>query len=228
MSDLGVKVRYIHHSGFLAETANSIFVFDYFKGALSLGGKKAFVLASHEHFDHFSKKIFEWAKEKADITYILSSDIRRRPEGLDIKLLSPYEETVLDGVTIKAFGSTDAGVSFLVRADGVSIFHAGDLNWWHWEGEPDGDNAHAEKWFKEEIAKIKGEVIDLAFFPVDPRQEHNSDLGADYFIQEIAPKFLIPMHFGDEPAAAVKYAAKMQGSGTKVITLSANNQEVTL
>lgn len=31
--------------------------------------------------------------------------------------------------------STDEGVAFLVTAEGRTVFHAGDLNWWHWEGE---------------------------------------------------------------------------------------------
>ncbi|MEI3154718.1 MAG: hypothetical protein V8S95_06185 [Odoribacter sp.] len=36
---------------------------------------------------------------------------------------------------IKAFGSTDIGISFLIDIDNIRIFHAGDLNNWHWEEE---------------------------------------------------------------------------------------------
>lgn len=39
------------------------------------------------------------------------------------------------GVTVEALPSTDEGVAFLVTAEGRTVFHAGDLNWWHWEGE---------------------------------------------------------------------------------------------
>ena len=47
----------------------------------------------------------------------------------------PMKNLSLKGVKIKAFGSTDIGISFLVSVDGVDIFHAGDLNWWHWWDE---------------------------------------------------------------------------------------------
>ncbi|MDX9873174.1 MAG: MBL fold metallo-hydrolase [Clostridia bacterium] len=228
MNKLGVNVQYIYHSGFRVETDRRILIFDYFKGKVQLGDKQTLVFASHAHPDHFRKKIFDWSNDQPDIAYILSSDIRHRPEGLNIKALSPYEETTLADVHIKTFGSTDAGVSFLVETDGLRIFHAGDLNWWYWWGESPEEIANAEKMFKEEMAKIKGEAIDLAFFPVDPRLEHNSDVGADYFIQEIAPKILIPMHFGDQADAALKYAEKMKGASTQVIAFTEPNQEISL
>ncbi len=36
---------------------------------------------------------------------------------------------------IRAYGSTDLGVSFYVEAEGKRFFHAGDLNDWHWNQE---------------------------------------------------------------------------------------------
>lgn len=40
-----------------------------------------------------------------------------------------------DVLRVHAFGSTDVGISFLVEAEGKKIFHAGDLNNWHWMDE---------------------------------------------------------------------------------------------
>ena len=41
------------------------------------------------------------------------------------------------GAEIRTLRSTDEGVAFVVHYAGKTIYHAGDLNWWHWEGEPD-------------------------------------------------------------------------------------------
>ena len=58
------------------------------------------------------------------------------------------------------------GIAFLVRCDGITLFHAGDLNWWHWEGEPDGENR--EMGALQAADQAGGRKIDLAFIPVDP------------------------------------------------------------
>lgn len=228
-----LRIEYIYHSGFMVELANRSFIFDYFKGTVNF--KKAnstYVFASHVHSDHFNPLILDWQKELPDIHYILSSDIRpnikldQRKDNL--RFISPYEEQQINDINIKAYNSTDEGVSFLVQQEGISIFHAGDLNWWYWCNDSKPEIEKAETKFKEEIAKIKGEQIDVAFFPVDPRLEHNYSLGAEYFIQEIKPQILIPMHFGADFKAIKQFAAKMQNSSTKIIALTQGGQTVML
>ena len=45
-------------------------------------------------------------------------------------------ENLPGDIKVKAYGSTDAGVSFLVTTSGGrKIFHAGDLNDWHWQDD---------------------------------------------------------------------------------------------
>ena len=44
-------------------------------------------------------------------------------------------DPVHGGGTRAASGSTDEGVSFCVDFAGVTLFHAGDLNLWHWRDE---------------------------------------------------------------------------------------------
>ena len=55
---------------------------------------------------------------------------------------------------IKMFGSTDAGGSFLINHPKASVFHAGDLNWWHWAGEGDSDNLAARDEYFKELERI--------------------------------------------------------------------------
>lgn len=231
MAKQDIKIQYIYHSGFRVETKKHLFIFDYMQGHVNLGNKNTFVFSSHSHSDHYNPAIFEWQSKNSDIKYILSDDI----PDLSIEhkkentfFMPPYEEIEVEDVKIKAFGSTDVGVSFLLQCAGINLFHAGDLNWWYWWGETPEEILKAEKQFKEEVAKMKGETIDIAFFPVDPRLEHNYCVGADYFIKEIAPTFLIPMHFENHLDTSHQYAEKMKNCSTKVITFSEREQEIVL
>jgi len=54
--------------------------------------------------------------------------------------MRPGQDALLDDVGIHMYGSTDEGGSFYIKTntaniDSDSIFHAGDLNWWHWLGD---------------------------------------------------------------------------------------------
>lgn len=204
MDNIDVKIEYLFNSGFTLETKHYFLVFDYWRSEDGRDvadrlpeRKKVVVFASHSHGDHYNPDILRWREKNPGIEYVLSSEIRPRSEGPGMHRMSRYKELEIDGLKVKTFGSTDLGVSFLVKADGISIFHAGDLNWWDWYDETEENNRAMEKRFKKEIARIKGEDIDIAFFPVDPRLKDSYRLGADYFRAEVAPKFLIPMHFGE-------------------------------
>ena len=76
-----MKLSYIFHSGFVLETEQSILLFDYWMDPSGVmdgvlrSEKPMYVFSSHFHEDHFTKEIFEWKKQRKDITYILSKDI---------------------------------------------------------------------------------------------------------------------------------------------------------
>jgi L-ascorbate metabolism protein UlaG (beta-lactamase superfamily) len=248
MGNFNVKINYLYNSGFTVETENNLLIFDYCLDEALMGvknrrngtvgiedlriNKDVLVFSSHSHSDHFNPVILEWRKVRPDINYILSSDI-----GIDIEVesnndklyhLSAKEELRLKDVSIKAFGSTDIGISFLVRVDGVDIFHAGDLNWWHWWDEPDKENLKAEKMFKLEIEKLRGNNVDIAFFPVDQRLKSYYFFGGEYFIKEMTPKIFIPMHFRENFEITKKFAGKFNTISTRIIELSSRGQEIIL
>jgi len=204
MEKLNIKINYLYHSGFTIETKNYFLVFDYYKDSekgniaeLLRHKKNIVIFSSHGHGDHFNREIFTWKNINQHIKYILSNDIKPGIELQDIYFIAPYQELNFDGLYVKTFGSTDLGVSFKVQVDGVTLFHAGDLNWWHWYDESEKDNLQMEKAFKEEVEKLKGEHFDLVFFPVDPRLKDSYTLGVKYFMEKLKPAYLIPMHFGD-------------------------------
>lgn len=231
MNQPKAKITYLFHSGFAVETKDHYFIFDYYQPRPAGSGKlsdgiitgeylktkaNVFVFASHNHSDHFDRVILKWAESCPDITYILNSDIPVTGKLPHFHSMSPYEEWEHNGVQVKSFGSTDAGGSFLVQADGVTIFHAGDLNWWHWPDDTQEESDYAESFFKSEMEKIGKPEIDIAFFPVDQRLEQFYSLGAEYFAAVLRPKLLIPMHFGDTYSTTKAFAEKVKGAQATV------------
>lgn len=241
MKNKNVKINYLYNSGFTVETENNLLIFDYYKDSVSKGEKRIengaiddidlktpkqiIVFSSHSHFDHFNPVILNWKESRPDIQYILSSDISIDKKDSHINMISAYEDLNIKDIYIKAFGSTDIGISFLVKIDEITIFHAGDLNWWYWLDENEEFNSNMEKSFKEEIKKIKGNSIDIAFFPVDLRLKDYYSLGGEYFIKEIGPKLFIPMHFREDYKVTKQFKDKIKDRNTRVVDITHRGEE---
>lgn len=196
-----MKITYIRHSGFAVEYEEYVLIFDYYKGRLPRfeKDKKIYVFASHSHHDHFQKEIFEWECEYPKIRYILSDDIRAERRENRI-FLGPDESCEVDGIRIKTLRSTDEGVAFFVsvRSEVTSetkyIYHAGDLNWWHWEEEGEAYNQEMKENYQCFLAPLEGVHVDVAFVPVDPRLEDAYYWGIDWFMRHTDTELVVPMH----------------------------------
>lgn len=215
-----MKVTYIHHSGFLVELERVSLLFDYVEGELPAldAEKPLLVFVSHRHGDHFSPEIFSLVCKYPKTTYIISDDIwqNRIPEecysrvefmdaGMEITV--PGEENV----RISAYKSTDEGVAFLVEAEGKLIFHAGDLNDWSWKGEAEDINRKMQAAYLKELDKLANHRIDVAFVPLDGRQEDWFYLGLWEFMDKVGAGIVFPMHFWDDYSVIGKFK-KMDSS----------------
>ena len=231
-----MKITYIHHSAFLAETSHACLLFDYFEGTLPEipAEKPLYVFASHRHPDHFSKVIFDLADGHPDCTFVLSSDIWRKrvPDGLKEKtiFLTPGEKREIGGITVETFRSTDEGVAFWCTADGKELYHAGDLNHWYWEGEEDEWNRNMTKAYREEIKKMAGRTADAAFLPLDPRLDQWFYLGIDDFMKEADAKAIFPMHFWGQfdVASRLKALPCSEHYRDKIVEISKEGQQFEL
>lgn len=199
-----MKVTYIQHSGFEVEYGNTVLIFDYYQGKLPVIGqdKKVYVFVSHRHYDHYQRKIFSWADQFRDVTYILSGDIKgavpASAEGCRIHFMGSGSclrtEEGPEGLKISTLRSTDEGVAFLVQMKDRTVYHAGDLNWWHWEEETDRYNQLMKKAYQKEIGRLEGIPIDAAFVPMDPRLGSQYFWGLDWFMRHTDTKAVFPMH----------------------------------
>lgn len=191
-----MQITYLSHSGFLVELETAYLLFDYYKGELPKlnTGKKFYVFVSHSHYDHFKKDIFKMREFLPDITFILSDDVE--PDGgSDVILMGPNVEKNVDGCKIRTLRSTDEGVAFLVQYGEDTVYHAGDLNWWHWEEEGKDYNTMMRRNYQYEINKLHGIKIDAAFVPVDPRLGEQYFWGLDCFMKRTETRAVFPMHF---------------------------------
>lgn len=240
-----MNVTYIDHSCFMAQTKDAVFIFDYYKGTLPdlPHDKKLFFFSSHAHHDHFNNKILDYKEEYKDVTYILSEDIRTLPvfssylkdknltlEG--IHFVKEHEEIQFNSLplTVKTLTSTDEGVAFILTTEDTVIYHAGDLNWWSWEGETQAEYIDMTSRFKKEIQGLKNMTFDIAFLPLDPRQEGRFWWGFDHFMRETNTKAAFPMHMWGDYSVIPKLKAldRAKDYKDKVIEITKENQSFTI
>lgn len=132
---------------------------------------------------------------------------------------------------VSTLRSTDMGVAFLIKCDGLKIYHAGDLHWWAWpEDTKQSINNMAANYQREiahlrelltqqsDISPITTETfsdltdassilshLDLAFLPLDGRLEENYAMGMDHFLSHIPVRHVFPMHFWDHYQVITDY-----------------------
>lgn len=207
-----VKVDYLGHSGFLAETESHLLLFDYYRGDLSIleerpADKPLYVFVSHAHGDHFNPAVFDLRKSGRDVHYLLSFDIRSKE---DAAYLEADQTCDIPGLgTVETFLSTDEGIAFLVTTAEAVIYHAGDLHWWDWEGEDEAWLAEQERVFKEETGKLADRRIDIAFAVLDDRLDANYAEGLNWFLSVCRPRYVFPMHFWEDRSVVRRFKAQM-------------------
>lgn len=202
-----MKVTYICHSGFLVETAASYYIFDYWKGELPRldPDKPVVVFSSHAHPDHYEPQIFELlgAQGTKDIYAVLGKDIPKEnyPNGIQcLRTLAHKTYALPRGEQVETLQSTDAGVAFLLTCPEGVIYHAGDLNDWMWEGELEENNQAMHQFYLREIGRLAGRRIDLAFVPLDGRQEQYYANGLAEFLETVKDVGVVyPMHYWQKP-----------------------------
>lgn len=226
-----MKVTHIYHSGFLLEFEHCVWLIDYYKGEIPAFDreKKLIVFASHVHQDHFNPKIFEMFRDYREVEFVLSRDISLKPNfrlkyGMDDKqfestrVVKTSEVYLLDDgdggeIHLQTLKSTDAGVAFLLEYQGKRIYHAGDLNWWHWEGEDKQWNNNMAAKFKREMEKLQGLHLDVACVPLDPRLENAYWWGMDWLMKTAEVDKVYPMHYGDNAEVIDRFLQESVSEG---------------
>ena len=235
-------LTYIYHSGFMLEGVSVILIFDFWRDAdnsivertLSTTHKRVYFLASHFHQDHFNPEILNLPVPHGEKEVILSRDIyRRRRAGTEgvTAYLRRGESYRDDLITVHAFGSTDSGVSWAVHVEDKDIFHAGDLNNWHWEEESTPEEIReAANFYHQELETLARETdyVDLALFPVDPRLGKDYTRGGREFVDRIRTLQFAPMHFWEKYEKANAFREYVEKRGGRFLAIGKPGEEKTI
>lgn len=233
-----MKLDYIYHSGFAIEAEGVTLIVDYYKDSseaphsrgivhdeLLKRPGKLYVLSTHFHPDHFNPEILQWKEQRPDIQYIFSSDILKngRANKESAFYVGKGENYKDETLRVDAFGSTDVGSSFLIHLQGMRIFHAGDLNNWHWSEESTEEEVQkANGDFLAEVKCLKesSPEIDVTMFPVDSRMGKDYMKGAKQFIEQIKTTIFVPMHFSEDYAGGNAFCPIAEAAGCRFIKIS--------
>ena len=226
-----VRVRFIHHSCFTVEFPDKVLIFDYFSGdrvnGFSFEGKlpdypkdmPLYFFASHSHRDHFDMDILRFAVQYEKVHYVLSKDTKMSrhflaKHGYDLNVLLPHityvnptEDYTVDDLKIHTLRSTDAGVAFVVETNEKLIYHAGDLNWWKYEGAGDLINGKSEREYKHQLHYLDDKIVNFAFVVMDPRLGKDAFLGFQYFMKNVMADHVFPMHMWQDYSFIERYRA---------------------
>ncbi len=217
-----IKVTYLDHSGFAVETPDVLMVFDYYRDPAHKVKKTlehrpdlpVVFFVTHRHHDHFSHEIFELGQSHKR-QYIISNDVKDKDIHFDMPIgwMSHGDkiEDLLGGLTVRAFGTTGRGCSFVVTtADGKNIFHAGELGESpsHNDDSPRDIHAYREK-FEVAVGRIAEAqpTFDLAFMAVEPVDNPDFAQAAVYFLEKADVAVFIPYHTDDPKDKACDFAS---------------------
>ncbi|MDD3243366.1 MAG: MBL fold metallo-hydrolase [Eubacteriales bacterium] len=219
------ELTFIGHSGVLCRGGDAALLFDYFTGKLPTRAfeqaDRGWVFVSHAHADHYQERI----RALPHARFVFSQDVDAPADAH----LAPGQLWQDGDVTVRAFGSTDAGVSFLVALPGLSLFHAGDLNLWSWKDESTPKEiAQATQDFHRALEPLRGIPVDIACFPWDRRMGTDYDEGLLEYVQAVSPRYLLPIHFTSGFAELAAYAAAHPLAHTRWLLPAQNGSTFTL
>ena len=206
----------IYHSGFFIELKERYLLFDCVKEEIPLldRDKPLYIFISHSHGDHFSPQIREMTAYYSSRTFISGG-----VEGENFHVLLPDSRLELEGLVVTTLDSTDDGVAFLVETEGKTIFHAGDLHLWYWDDDTEAERREMYRRYREEIEKLRGRHIDVAFLVLDSRQTEPDALGGIEFFNDITvTDYIFPMHYSDDEALLGERISRLKRSDNVIDT----------
>jgi L-ascorbate metabolism protein UlaG (beta-lactamase superfamily) len=217
---MSVHVRWLGHASFQIRINDKIMYIDLKKyGSVVETSEKAdIILVTHNHGDHCSpSKIQKVCKQS---TVIIAPKNCASRIGGNVKSIKPEEEITVGGIRIKAVEAYNVirskpsgkpwhprgyGVGYLIRAEGKTIYHAGDTD------------------FIPEMRGLKN--VDLALVPTGDKYTMDNDEAAEA-VMTIKPKTAIPIHTWGKDREHFK--TKVEGNSKIEVLLPEEGKEYDL
>ncbi|MFB6145715.1 MAG: MBL fold metallo-hydrolase [Candidatus Nanohaloarchaea archaeon] len=199
-----VEVDWFDHASLKFKDSDGLVVYvDPWSEVMSGELEKADVIIStHDHFDHFDKKMIQELKKKGTVVVCTEDSEDEVPEDLESKVIKPGRSVKAKGLRIRGvyaynvdkFREPDTpfhpkgfctGVIF--ELDGLKFYHASDT-----DPIP-------------EMEDLSGEKIDVAFMPVGGHYTMDQEEAIEA-INMVNPAKVVPIHYGfvDQTSADVE------------------------
>ena len=173
------NIVWLGHDSFRIDASTCIYIDPYQLD----GGKPAdLILVTHEHFDHCSPEDVAGIQQPGTVI-VTEKDSANKLSG-DVRVMTPGERLVLDGLTVEAIPAYNTNkdfhpkangwLGFIIDIDDVRIYHAGD---------------------SDHIPEMENLDVDIALLPVSGTYVMNPDEAVQAALA-IKPKLAIPMHYG--------------------------------
>jgi L-ascorbate metabolism protein UlaG (beta-lactamase superfamily) len=220
ISQREAKIWYLGHCGYAVRTQNYLLIFDYIEleenpQARSLDAGfidpeeikdlKVRVFVTHSHIDHYDEVIFTWEKTVKDIEYYFGWHAKDGPHFHNLP--APRAEAHPDGIdiyTVNSHHDDVPEVAYLVKVDGLTIFHGGDYQGRMARNAP--SNVPADM----EYLKTKADDVDL-FFIGAWTGECNIQA-----IEYLKPKVIFPMHYRKQESKYLEFASDLKALGISI------------
>jgi L-ascorbate metabolism protein UlaG (beta-lactamase superfamily) len=173
------RIAWLGHDSYRID-GDPVIYFDPYE--IKEGAAADIIFISHEHFDHCSPD--DVAKIQKDGTVIVADKASANKLKGEIKTMEPGDRLTVKGVEVEAvpaynlnkqFHPKDAAMlGFVVKIDGVRLYHAGDTDF---------------------IPEMKGIETDIALLPVSGTYVMTANEAIEAALS-IKPKMAIPMHYG--------------------------------
>ncbi|UCE22520.1 MAG: MBL fold metallo-hydrolase [Candidatus Aminicenantes bacterium] len=216
------EVWYLGHCGYAVKTQNHLLIFDYieleenpsergldkgFVAPLEIRDLNVSVFVTHSHVDHYDEIIHSWQNEIKNIRYIFGWEVNEEQKILHHYLEGPREELRLDDMeiyTVNSFHSFVPEVAYLVKVDGLVIYHGGD-----YQGKM-GRNAPSNAKEDMRYLETKADAVDLFFI--------GAWTGPPYMqsIESLQPKVIFPMHERKKEENYKRFAAELKNLGIAI------------
>jgi L-ascorbate metabolism protein UlaG (beta-lactamase superfamily) len=200
-----LEIKWLGHASWKIKTGDKIIYIDPYEGTYD--EKADITLITHHHDDHCKPDKVKQAT--GNKTVIIAPPECGKKLGFAVKTLRPGEKATFGDVTVEAveaynykrfrspgnpFHPKGIGVGYLIKAEGKTVYHAGDTD------------------YIDEMKKLKG--IDLALVPSGGTYTMDAPEAAEATIA-INPKQAVPMHIWDTDPQEFKKRAEA-GCSTKV------------
>jgi L-ascorbate metabolism protein UlaG (beta-lactamase superfamily) len=207
-------VWYLGHSGWAIRTQNHFLIFDYWdwdplpSGASLANGRivpeeiqnqNVFVFVSHEHLDHYDPTVLQWEESLDRITYLFGWEAGLSPEHIEFG--SERDTVQIGDMEVFSVHHDFDGIpeaAFLVRVDGLSIYHSGD------HGNGRGPLRPRFVSNMEYLSELTAET-DLMFIPLFGWERHQVDA--------LNPHLLFPMHRRDAEETFLELVEQAESEG---------------